>query len=97
MCYIWIMDANNFSLLAIFYARARFNGFKDCCPAVLVRCLRRLSSTVIMLLLSGIYSSSVVYATEIQYSVDSDATDIRLLVYKQGALQLFGHNHVIRS
>jgi hypothetical protein len=48
-------------------------------------------------MLSGIYSSAIVSATEINYSIDSDATDIRLLVYKQGALQLFGHNHVVRS
>jgi hypothetical protein len=49
------------------------------------------------MLSSGIYPSSIVSAAEIQYSINGDATDIRLLVYKQGALQLFGHNHVISS
>jgi hypothetical protein len=91
------MDTHNVAFSAIFFARGRFTGFKYYCPVLLVKCLRCCSRAVIVLLLSGIYSSALVSATEIHYSIDSGATDIRLLIYKQGALQLFGHNHVIRS
>jgi polyisoprenoid-binding protein YceI len=50
-----------------------------------------------IVMLSGVPFICPLHAAEVQYTITDQGTDIRLLVYKQGALQLFGHNHVIRS
>ncbi len=68
---------------------------KGSIQAIFTAAFRCYLSTVI-LLLSAIYYCSSVEAADLHYAIDGRHADIRLLVYKRGALQLFGHNHVIR-
>lgn len=55
-----------------------------------IRILKTFFYPVILLLLT-----LPVKAEELNYVLDKNLSSIRVLVYKQGALQWFGHNHVI--
>jgi polyisoprenoid-binding protein YceI len=64
---------------------------------VLARLINAISLSLIALLLSG----SIVHAQRSGeagadvYRVDPQKSDVRLLVYRDGALSTFGHNHVV--
>jgi polyisoprenoid-binding protein YceI len=63
--------------------------------------LARLYNAISLSLVALLLSSSIVHAQRSGesgadvYRIDPQASDIRLLVYRDGALSAFGHNHVV--
>ena len=63
--------------------------------------LARLYNAISLSLVALLLSSSIVHAQRSGesgadvYRIDPQTSDVRLLVYRDGALSTFGHNHVV--
>src|SRR5262245_40996210 len=68
-------------------------------PTALARLPGAIALSLIALLLSGsiVHAQRTGEARAAIYQIDPQTSDIRLLVYRDGALSTFGHNHIVSS
>ena len=95
LCYTGCMNSTDETAISVFRISTwRTTGIQPVC-CFLSGSSRRMIE--LLVLVACLCCCQAIAAAQTRYSLNAGHTDIRFLVYKQGALQVFGYNHVISA